>query len=451
MEGGLPEYQCTDCFSRQLTCAACCVRHHLDKPLDSIKRWNGLFFEDTSLQEMGLRIQLGHPNGSICPYPAPGPADFVVINTNKIHRVTLDFCHCPLSVMKPHWEQLMLNEWLPATTDRPKTACTFRALEQFHMLSYRGKITAYDYYTTLEKLTDNLGGKRFSSRYSAFLRMARQWRHLKELKRGGRGNDGVRMVKDTRVGELGVQCIACPRPGVNLPEDWENSPEEQQFLYVVFIAIDACFRLKNRQISSWTVDPPLGDGWSYFVESEAYREFCKQMQDQNEMCTCTGLSALDHANTKYSSGYRATGVGMCTCARHEVVMRNGVGDLQRGERYSNMDYIFTSTLRHFSDLLHLLISYDIACQWSKKLLERLKALPPLVRLRGILNILAFVIPKLHILGHTIKCQQSFNLSYTRGAGQSDGEGIERIWSGKWVQGLGKILVKTIGIIGIGGR
>ncbi|KAJ3816114.1 hypothetical protein F5880DRAFT_1494600, partial [Lentinula raphanica] len=228
MEGGLPEYQCTDCFSRQLTCAACCVRHHLDKPLDSIKRWNGHFFEDTSLQEMGLRIQLGHPDGSICPYPAPGPADFVVINTNKIHRVTLDFCHCPLSVMKPHWEQLMLNEWLPATTDRPKTACTFRALEQFHMLSYRGKITAYDYYTTLEKLTDNLGGKRFSSRYSAFLRMARQWRHLKELKRGGRGNDGVRMVKDTRVGELGVQCIACPRPGVNLPEDWENSPEEQQ-------------------------------------------------------------------------------------------------------------------------------------------------------------------------------------------------------------------------------
>ncbi|KAJ3833337.1 hypothetical protein F5878DRAFT_646023 [Lentinula raphanica] len=357
---------------------------------------------------MGLRIQLGHPDGSICPYPAPGPADFVVINTNKIHRVTLDFCHCPLS-------------------------------DRLHFPSPRAV-------PHVEKLTDNIGGKRFSplqpgvsgpkfkSRYSAFLRMARQWRHLKELKCGGRGNDGVRMVKDTRVGELGVQCIACPRPGVNLPEDWENSPEEQQFLYVVFIAIDACFCLKNRQISLWTVDPPLGDGWSYFVESEAYREFCKQMQDQNEMCTCTGLSALDHANTKYSSGYRATGMGMCTCARHEVVMGNSVGDLQCGEQYSNMDYIFTSTLRHFSDLLHLLISYDIACQWSKKLLERLKALPPLVRLRGILNILAFVIPKLHILGHTIKCQQSFNLSYTRGAGQSDGEGIERIWSGSGLLG-----------------
>lgn len=56
------------------------------------------------------------------------------------------------------------------------------------------------------------------------------------------------------------------------------------------------------------------------------------------MCTCTGLAALDFANTKFSAGYRATGVGMCTCGRHEVVMKNGVGDLQKGERY--VLYIF---------------------------------------------------------------------------------------------------------------
>ncbi|KAJ3965399.1 hypothetical protein EV361DRAFT_810748, partial [Lentinula raphanica] len=131
-----PGVSCVDCFLRQLTCATCCVRSHRDRPLDSIKRWNGLFFEDTSLQDLGLRIQLGHADGSICPNPSPGPSDFVVIHTNKIHRVSIDFCHCPLSVMRPQWEQLMLNEWLPATTDRPRTACTFRALEQFHMLSY---------------------------------------------------------------------------------------------------------------------------------------------------------------------------------------------------------------------------------------------------------------------------------------------------------------------------
>jgi hypothetical protein len=51
------------------------------------------------------------------------------------------------------------------------------------------------------------------------------------------------------------------------------------------------------------------------------------------MSTCSGLAALDYANTKFSRGYSTTGVGMGVCARHEFVQANGVGDLQRGERY----------------------------------------------------------------------------------------------------------------------
>ena len=50
------------------------------------------------------------------------------------------------------------------------------------------------------------------------------------------------------------------------------------------------------------------------------------------MSTCTGLSAVDHANTKFHKGYAATGVGAVVCARHEFMLANGVGDLQVGER-----------------------------------------------------------------------------------------------------------------------
>lgn len=50
------------------------------------------------------------------------------------------------------------------------------------------------------------------------------------------------------------------------------------------------------------------------------------------MSTCSGLAALDYANTKFSRGYASTGVGLGVCARHEFVQRNGVGDLQKGER-----------------------------------------------------------------------------------------------------------------------
>jgi hypothetical protein len=94
-----------------------------------------------------------------------------------------------------------------------------------------------------------------------------------------------------------------------------------------------------------------------------------------------------------------------------------------------MDYICGSLMRHFDPSLPLIISYDIACQWSKNLHQRLMMLPPLVRLNIVLRIVAYVIPKLHILGHLIKCQEKYSLNYTLGAGQTDAEGIERVWAG----------------------
>lgn len=51
-----------------------------------------------------------------------------------------------------------------------------------------------------------------------------------------------------------------------------------------------------------------------------------------KMSTCTGLAALDHANTKFSRGYATTGVGLGVCARHEFIQKNGAVDLQKGER-----------------------------------------------------------------------------------------------------------------------
>ena len=57
--------------------------------------------------------------------------------------------------------------------------------------------------------------------------MIREWRHLKMLKRAGRGHDPGG-VDATQEGECAVACPACPQPEMNLPEDWENYPEELQ-------------------------------------------------------------------------------------------------------------------------------------------------------------------------------------------------------------------------------
>ncbi|EEB99057.1 hypothetical protein MPER_01326, partial [Moniliophthora perniciosa FA553] len=158
--------------------------------------------------------------------------------------------------------------------------------------------------------------------YDAFLRIVREWRILRMLRRGGRGNDGIRKVNDTHPGELAVSCIACPKPGVNLPDNWEEVPVD--------------LKLKRKRISSWAKDPTLQDGWAYFVEQTAYNKWVCDMQEQKEMSTCTGLSALDHANTKYNIGYDETGKGAGLCSRHEIMLANGLGALQAGEKYASL-------------------------------------------------------------------------------------------------------------------
>lgn len=164
------------------------------------------------------------------------------------------------------------------------------------------------------------------------------------------------------------------------------------------------------------------------------------------MNTCSGLATLDHMNSKFSRRYSSTGVGAGVCARHEFIQPNGVGDLQKGERYVscprgpdmplisfgyryiNMDYIFASILRHKDVRLLKIISYDIVCQWWKSLKKRLMALPPLVRIVVAMNLWRFIVPKMHIHSHTLACQLAYSLNLVPGSAQTDGEGIERPWA-----------------------
>ena len=49
------------------------------------------------------------------------------------------------------------------------------------------------------------------------------------LRRGGRGNDGDRGIQEPRPGELAVDCIACPKPGINLPEEWGKASSDHRY------------------------------------------------------------------------------------------------------------------------------------------------------------------------------------------------------------------------------
>ncbi|KAG1790350.1 uncharacterized protein HD556DRAFT_1310740 [Suillus plorans] len=213
-----------------------------------------------------------------------------------------------------------------------------------------------------------------------------------------------------------------PKPGKNLLDGWETAPAEKQWLFAQFLAIDANFRLVQKNVSSETVDPGLSRGWGYFVEETAFKGFLQ------EKSTCTSHNAVNLAETKNSRGLAATGAGTVDCSRHNFKRPCAVGDLQKGEKYINMDYLFFSTMQHSEDIVTLNISYDIACQWSKNLWDRLSKYSSHLRFGRDGKKVTFLIPKFHLPAHIAACQTSFSHNLIKGMGRTDSEAPERGWA-----------------------
>ncbi|EEB93806.1 hypothetical protein MPER_07494, partial [Moniliophthora perniciosa FA553] len=223
-ETGKDQLRCRVCFEDGLLCSDCMVGNHRARPFDVVERWNGFYFEKTTLQVLGLVLQVGKCPTGDCKQPRRSKSGFVVVDIDSIQEVSLNYCGCrPTDVSGTSWEQLMRSRLYPATVVEPMTVFTFRVLEFFHDLTLQGKVTSYDFYHALETRTDGAAINGVKDRYEAFIRVQREWRILTMSKRGGIGNDPQRTLENIKEGELAVVCVACPRPGVNLPEDWNTS------------------------------------------------------------------------------------------------------------------------------------------------------------------------------------------------------------------------------------
>ncbi len=118
-----------------------------------------------------------------CRAPVPAHTAFKVLHTTGIHDVVLDYCGCERQL--PYHTQLLHRGWYPASHRVPTTCATFRLLEFLHILSLCSKVSIYDFYQTLEKLSVNTGIGVSKSWIKMLMRMKLQWAHLKMLKRNG--------------------------------------------------------------------------------------------------------------------------------------------------------------------------------------------------------------------------------------------------------------------------
>ncbi|KAJ6518235.1 hypothetical protein C8R47DRAFT_1031630 [Mycena vitilis] len=417
-------FKCCDC-GQFLQCLECCLSNHQRTPLHTLEEWNGSFWVPCTLASMGLVYQLGH-GGFPCLFPDDTERTITVIEAPIIHQIRMRYCKCEKSDDADNLQQLMRNGWWPATVTDPGTCATFRSLEAFRMYNVVGNMNARDFMTSLERVTDTTAASGMSWRYKQFQRMARQWAFVKRVRRAGRAHDPAG-VDETKLGETAVNCWPCPHEGRNLPENWRDVDPKYRFLFMLLLAVDANFRLKNRMRTNEIDDPPLGPGWGYWVDDGPYKEHIKKYVNEKDVSTCIAFAALLQKDTRLTTGLRVSGVGGCVCARHECMRPNGLGDLQKGERYSNMDFIVMSALAGFC-LLLLTISYDIACQWKINLLERMEQLPQAMQLDMKAVKVQCALPVWHAASHNTDCQDANSLSLKPGVGKSDGEGVERVWA-----------------------
>ncbi|KAG1806398.1 uncharacterized protein HD556DRAFT_1428520 [Suillus plorans] len=366
-----------------MMCRDCIIKCHASHPLHRIDEWNKKYFQCTSLKYLGLHVQLGHSPGEQCLNAKSASGDgFVVVDVHGIHEIGLDYCGCEKAQI--HYIQLLCARWFPATSLEPQTAATFALLEMFHLLSFESKVSAYEFYHSLARRSDNMGMTPI------------KWRNLKAFKRAGKSHDpdGLESIDQ---GDCVVLCPACPQPGKNLPDDWEDAPSNRRWLYALFLAIDANFRLKRKAVSSDERDPSLNAGSAYFVEGCEYKTYlAERIAVPQEWSMCVSHNAVNMADTKSSRGLAATGVGTVDCAQYEMKLAHGVGDLQKGEKY--------------------------------KIWNCLNSMPPNLWFDREKKHIQFVVPKFHLNAHIPACQTRFSFNYSKGVGRTDGEAPERGWA-----------------------
>ncbi|KAJ7475547.1 hypothetical protein B0H11DRAFT_2158492 [Mycena galericulata] len=445
---GIAEYRCVDqaCFGEVMHCERCIVSNHSRLPTHFVEKWDGTHFvrSRTGLRDLGLRVQLGHPPGSICPFKQAAPRDFVLYDLSGVHELNVDFCGCQTEErdtevaageigerdVLPHRTQLLRVCWWPATVKAPNTCATFRLLRFFQIINCLGKLSAYDFLRGLELCTNHDGLDKPPDRRKPFMHIVRQWREVKRMKRARRGHDagGVRATKQ---GELALMCRACPQPGWNLPADWEKIDPLFRFIYFLFLAQDANFRLSNRAVSSEAADPILGDGLGYFCKREGqdgYKAHIAKNVNEQEVSNCSGFQAMFMANTRRVKGLRTTGIGGVTCSRHNMWCANGMGDLQVGERFCNMDFLLVSVMMTFALLCWVVVSYDIACQYAINFWSRMLAMPETMRLKIPPANVRWKVPNFHLSAHKKKCHSAYSFHWMWGAGMTHGEGVEQNWA-----------------------
>ncbi|KAG1861306.1 hypothetical protein F4604DRAFT_1684111 [Suillus subluteus] len=356
-----------------------------------------LFTGSSCLAQAGLVIHLGH-DGKQCPALAdrwdlfegdehedqlepedlpfvsgpefqPKENTMVIIDKSGVHRLEIRCCDCP-NALSPDI-QMFRHGFFPASFNRPKTAFTFRVLDDFLLDNLECGTSAMNYYSKLRRMTSSM------------------FPHL---------------------------VPACPQPGINvlvagdesLDDDDKNSPS---WKYTRSFVMDGNFKAEHLHPIKPFDEVWLSDGLGFMVGKDRYKMHLAEAADMVEKSSCNNHRAVNQANAARHK-LESTGIGGVACARH---------------RQMNMDYALCEAARHNMEGISRAVTfYDINCQYNKHFRARVDASRFLEMTQDLT-----IIPGIglwHVHGHQDSCYVRYASNFIDGIGRIDGEIMETLWA-----------------------
>ncbi|KAI0071621.1 hypothetical protein K474DRAFT_1686991 [Panus rudis PR-1116 ss-1] len=451
------QWRCHDCLAEPVLCSDCCRNMHGRLPFHRVSKWKDNTFCRSSLLKAGVTLDLGH-GGNNEDDESDGDDEFfevvsggiqfekmrlrkdldrdgnpilLIVDINGIHQIRARFCRCAHGRDIQRNVQLLQMGLYPATDGKPKTAFTFRLLDNLITDNLETKTTIVKYYAKLQRLTSEPFAHLVPDQTRELQRANREWRNIRHIQRAGFAHDKERAIGED---DLALFCPTCPQPGINLPSDYLTD-SQRPFLsihtsgswkYKRTLSADGNFKQDHYIMKNPTDDVKLSDGHGYMVSRGPYQEYLKNNpHSSTEKSTCNEHRAVNNQNVSRAH-LDCTGIGAIACGRHGCFYPHSVVDFQKGEQQRNMDYAFVQAINYIKVLLLILMLYDVMCQYWIKFLFRIDkavglSIPANLDIhRGI--------GLFHVHGHQKDCFARYAPTFIPGTGMLDGEIIETLWS-----------------------
>jgi len=195
-------YRCKDCFTNHLICGVCCLSSHRTAPFHRIQLFNGQYFENSDLDDLGLVIDVRNHSHECIPrssfmqntptsdhhlsededhlseafHESSDPSvagqsanqprgafisdrhgdrtgsDLICVSSTGIFKRQVQWCQCP---NKPApFVQLLRSKLFPASFNRPETAFTFEVLDHFHLDALECKTAAMNFMSKIVRISN---------------------------------------------------------------------------------------------------------------------------------------------------------------------------------------------------------------------------------------------------------------------------------------------------------